>query len=462
MAPGATRRVEHRTLRTGFGREAGSSSIDGAVTLRRLDLRGFSGGRRALEQALPRPLDDDGGCGDAVAAILRAVRAGGDSAVRRFTEEFDRIAIDDLRVSTEEIRSALGRVPSDLQEALDTAHDRILAYHAHESSLPAERFESAGIEVRELVRPVDRAGCYAPGGRARYPSTVLMCAVPAQVAGVDEIVLCVPPAADGRVDDATLAAAAVAGVTEVYRIGGAQAIAAMAYGTESIEPVDVIVGPGNRYVAEAKRQVSGVVGVASAFAGPSEVVVVAGPETPPDLAAIDLLVQAEHGPDGLAWLVTWSDEVAGAVDDHIARMVEASPRRTDLEATLATGGIAVVVDGPEQACAVSNVVAPEHLELLVDDAESLLPLVRSAGAVFLGTDSPASFGDYLAGPNHVLPTNRTARFASALRVDDFCRHIHAVTVGEKALEELGPHVVTLAETEGLPAHAESVRMRWQT
>ena len=204
--------------------------------------------------------------------------------------------------------------------------------------------KSGGIEVRHLVRPVARAGCYAPGGRARYPSTVLMCAVPAQVAGVDEIVLCVPPGPDGRVDDATLAAAAVAGVDEVYRVGGAQAIAAMAYGTESIGAVDVIVGPGNRYVAEAKRQVSGVVGVASAFAGPSEVVVIAGPETPPELAAIDLVVQAEHGPDGLAWLLTWSEEVAEAVTAEVAGMVARSPRRGDLEATLDAGGFVVLVD----------------------------------------------------------------------------------------------------------------------
>ncbi len=197
-----------------------------------------------------------------------------------------------------------------MQDALDVAHDRILTYHAHEAAVPAEDYTSGGITVRHLVRPVARAGCYAPGGRARYPSTVLMCAVPAHVAGVEEIVLCVPPGPDGCVDDATLAAAAVAGVTEVFRVGGAQAIAAMAYGTESIGAVDVIVGPGNRYVAEAKRQVSGVVGVAAAFAGPSEVVVIAGPETPPELAAIDLVVQAEHGPDGLAWLITWSEEVA--------------------------------------------------------------------------------------------------------------------------------------------------------
>jgi len=430
------------------------------MTLRRLDLREFSGSRRDLESALPGPVDEQERSSEAVAAIIDEVRADGDDALRRLTSRFDGVEIDELRVPEQEIQAALGRIPRPLQDALDVAHDRILAYHAHESGEDVSTFESGGITVRELVRPVRRAGCYAPGGRARYPSTVLMCALPAQVAGVAEIILCVPPGPDGHIDDATLAAAAVAGIHDVYRVGGAQAIAAMAYGTASIEPVDVIVGPGNRYVAEAKRQVSGVVGVASAFAGPSEVVVIAGPGTPPELAAIDLVVQAEHGPDGLAWLVTWSEEVADAVTAAVDRIVEKSPRRADLEATLGAGGYAVLVKGPKQACAVSNVVAPEHLEILTDDALSLLDDITSAGAVFLGRNAPASVGDYLAGPNHVLPTNRTARFASALRVDDFRRHIHAVTVNETALEELGPHVITLAETEGLPAHADSVRLRW--
>jgi histidinol dehydrogenase len=287
-----------------------------------------------------------------------------------------------------------------------------------------------------------------------------MCVTPARVAGVREVVLCTPPGPDGRVDDATLAAARIAGADELYRVGGAQAIAALAYGTDSIAPVDVIVGPGNRYVAEAEHQVADVVGVPSGIAGPSEVVVVAGPDTPAELAAVDLVVQAEHGPDGLAWLVTWSEEVAAAVTAEVSRLVAGSPRREDLEATLARGGIVALVDGPAEACAVANAVAPEHLELMTDDAEELLGSIESAGAVFVGASAPASFGDYLAGPNHVLPTNRSARFGSALRVDDFLRHVHAVSVSEKALEVLGPHVVTLAETEGLPAHAESVRVRW--
>ncbi len=433
------------------------------MLLRRLDVRGFAGNRSQLRDALPRPADEQERSAETVAAIIAEVRAKGDSALRSFTEEFDRVRLDELRVPASEVTAALGRIPGALRDALDIAHARILAYHAHEAGpAGAHSFASGGITVTHLIRPVARAGCYAPGGRARYPSTVLMCVAPARVAGVGEVVLCVPPGPDGDIDDATLAAAAVAGVDQVYRVGGAQAIAAMAYGTESIEPVDVIVGPGNRYVAEAKRQVSGVVGVASAFAGPSEVVVIAGPDTPAELAAIDLVVQAEHGPDGLAWLVTWSDEVAEAVSANVDRMVAASPRRADLEATLEAGGYAVMVDGPDQAMEVANIVAPEHLEILTDDADSWLARVESAGAVFLGTRSPASMGDYLAGPNHVLPTNRTARFASALRVDDFRRHIHAVSVTDAGLAELGPHVVTLAETEGLPAHADSVRLRWKT
>ena len=258
-----------------------------------------------------------------------------------------------------------------------------------------------------------------------------------------------------------LAAAALAGADEVYRVGGPAAIGALAYGTGTIRPVDVIVGPGTARVAQAKREVAGagLVGVPSAFAGPSEVVVVADASVPAEHAAIDVMLQAEHGPDGLAWLVTWDEAVADAVTDAVARLVPASPRRRHLEATLSDGGYAVVCDGPEQALAVANAIAPEHLELLVEGAEELLPLVRHAGAVFCGPLAPASVGDYVAGPNHVLPTYGSARFSGALRVDDFRKHVHVVTVGEKGLAEVGDHVVALATYEGLPAHADSVRLR---
>ncbi|HEV3402148.1 MAG TPA: histidinol dehydrogenase [Acidimicrobiales bacterium] len=426
--------------------------------LTRLDLRGVADDD--LRRRLPRPASSGPGPVDAVRDILAQVRERGDAAVRDLTERFDGVAVDHLRVPQTDLEAALESTPPALREALEAARDAVAAFHRHQVRVD-ERVERDGVVVRELRRPVDRAGIYAPGGRARYPSTVLMCAVPARVAGVGELVLCVPPEADGRVAAPTLAAAALAGVDEVYRCGGAQAVAAMAYGTESVRPVDVIVGPGNVYVALAKRELaaSGLVGIPSAFAGPSEVVVVADETTPVELAAIDVVVQAEHGPDGLAWLVTWSDEVASTVTEAVTRIVARSPRRADLEATLAGGGYAAIVDGPEQALAVANAIAPEHLELMCDGAEDLLPLVRHAGAVFCGPSAPASVGDYIAGPSHVLPTNGSARFSSGLRVDDFVRHIHAVTLDAAALARVAPHVAALAEAEGLTAHAESVLVR---
>ena len=424
--------------------------------LTRIDVRGRQGA--ALAAALPRPEEPGRAERERVASIIDDVRTRVDRALVELTEELDGVALDRLRVPDARLHDALARIPEALRQALLVAHRNIAAYHAHELTSVAD-FVAHGLRIRHLVRPVDRVGCYAPGGRARYPSTVLMCAVPARVAGVQEVALCVPPDRDGRVDDATLAAAALAGVDEVYAIGGAQAIAAMAYGTESVRRVDVVVGPGNRFVAEAKRQVAGTVGVASAFAGPSEVVVVAAPGTPAGFAAIDLAVQAEHGPDGLAWLVTWSEEKAREVEAELERVVAESPRRADLASTLERGGYSCIVDDAEQAVAVSNVVAPEHLELLFEGAESLLGSVRAAGAVFCGPWSPASLGDYVAGPNHVLPTDRTARFASALSADDFRRHLHAVSAQPSAMEALGPAVETLAETEGLPAHAASIALR---
>jgi histidinol dehydrogenase len=426
------------------------------VPLSRLDLRGVPADE--LARVLPRPPLAQSFPTEAVAAIVDEVRAGGDEAVRDCTKRFDGIDVAHAAVAREDLEAALAGLDPALRSALELAYARILAYHGHEPG-PVPDFENDGVVVRHLLRPVDRAGLYAPGGRARYPSTVLMCAAPARVAGVQELVLCVPPGPDGQVAPETLAAAAIAGIDEVYAIGGAQAVAAMAFGTQSIRPVDVIAGPGNRYVAEAKRQVSGMVGVPSAFTGPSEVVVVADDTTPVAWAAIDVVVQAEHGPDGLAWLVTWSTAAADAIEAEVDALVAASPRRADLEATLGRGGYVAVVDGPAQALAVANVVAPEHLELLVEDATALLPGVRHAGAVFLGPYAPASVGDYLAGPNHVLPTARTARFASALRVDDFRTHIHAVSMDAATLARLAPAVAAIAEAEGLPAHARSVIVR---
>ena len=423
--------------------------------LRTLDLRGRGD---SLIDLLPRPVDPGADVADVVAEIIAEVRRDGDDALRRLTRRFDGHELLAVQVDPAEVDAAAGRIGEGLRDALEAAFDRIVHYHAHEApSLGA--FVDGGLTVEHREVPVERAGCYAPGGRARYPSSVLMCAGPARVAGVSSLALCVPAGADGRVDDATLAAASIAGVNEVYPLGGAQAIAAMAYGTESIAPVDVIVGPGNSYVAEAKRQVSGAVGVASAFAGPSEIVVIADATTPPELAAIDLMVQAEHGPDGMAWLVTWDEELARRVDHELDVLIAQAPRREDLLRTMASSGVICLVDDAAAAMVVSNAIAPEHLELLVEDYRSLADGVRAAGAVFCGIDAPATLGDYAAGPNHILPTNRTARFASALRADDFRRHIHVVEVSRSAFDDLAPTVIALAESEGLAAHAESIRMR---
>ncbi|MCU1493693.1 MAG: histidinol dehydrogenase [Acidimicrobiaceae bacterium] len=420
-----------------------------------LDLRGVPAD---APLSLPRPDLGAEGAIDDVRAILADVRKRGDEAVRELTSRFDGVDIDELRVPQAELARALDRIPDRLRAALIEAKDAIEAFHRHRAPLP-ERYERDGITVDHLEIPVDRAGVYAPGGRAKYPSSVLMTAVPARVAGVGSIACCVPPGPDGRLPDEILAAAALAEVDEVYRVGGAQAIAAMAYGTESIPKVDVIVGPGSRWVSIAQREVRGVVGVPAAFAGPSEVVVVADDSTPPQWAAIDVIVQAEHGPDGLAWLVTWSEEAATAISAAVARLVEASPRRDETLSTLDGGGYAVLVDGPEQAMRVANAIAPEHLELLVDDVDALLPLVRHAGAVFVGPLAPASVGDYIAGPSHVLPTFASARFSSVLGVEDFVRRVHAVRVDRRGIERVAPHVASIADAEGLPAHAESVRMR---
>lgn len=393
-----------------------------------------------------------------VRAIISDVRSGGDAAVREFTRRFDGVDVPRLRVQEAEIEAALGRIPTALRLALHEAHDSIYAFHAHRSPLPS-RYVNDGIEIDHLELPVARAGVYAPGGRAKYPSSVLMTAVPAKVAGVASVIACVPPSSTGELPDEILAAASIAHVDEIYRVGGAQAIAAMAYGTESIDKVDVIVGPGNKYVSIAQREVRGTVGVPGAFAGPSEVVVIADGTTKPEWAAIDVIVQAEHGPDGLAWLITWSEEAADAIAKAMERLIEASPRRAETLSTMEGGGYIVLVDDPAQALEVSNAIAPEHLELLVDDPEPLLAGVKNAGVIFLGPYAPASAGDYMAGPSHVLPTFATARFSSVLGVEDFVRRIHAVRISKSGIARIAPFVTEIAQAEGLAAHAESIRLR---
>ena len=423
--------------------------------LRRIDLRGFTGD---LSDVLPRPETPTGGPVDVVRDILAAVAKRGDAAVREYTSRFDGVELDSLVVADAELAAAIERIEPDVRAALELAAARIAAYH--EAQMPTDvRVEQPGVSIRGIHRAVERAACYVPGGRAVYPSTVLMTAVPARVAGVEQIVVCVPPGPDGKVPDIVLAAAKIAGAHEVVSVGGAQAIGAVAHGTESIRPVDVIVGPGNIYVALAKQEVAGTVGVPSSFAGPSEVVVVADGTDPADFAAVDVILQAEHGPDGLAWFVTWNDAFADEVTASIERLAADAPRRAEIESTLGSSGMVVVTNSPEQAMAVANFIAPEHLEIQTADNEALVAMVRNAGAVFCGRYAPASLGDYLAGPSHVLPTNGTARFASALTVHDFMKDVHIVFVEQAGLEAMGDAVEALAGAEGLDAHAASIRLR---
>jgi histidinol dehydrogenase len=423
--------------------------------LARSDLRGVAD----LASALAPPPDDPGPV-RAVRDIVADVRERGDAALRDLTERFDGCRLDDLRVPNAALAAALDSLASDVRDSLEYAHGEIGAYHAAQR-IGGFTLDRDGIRLTERVVPVARAGCYVPGGRAAYPSSVLMTAVPARIAGVDDVVLCVPPGSDGTVPAVTLAAAALAGVDEVYRVGGAQAIAAMAYGTESIRAVDVIVGPGNVYVALAKREVAGVVGI-DGFNGPSEVAIVADATAHPQWVAADLLAQAEHGPGGAAIVLTWDPAVADAVDRALAELLDDAPQRAELEDTLRTTGRIVLVDDVDAASAAIDVLAPEHLELACADAEKLADEVRNAGAIFVGNYAPAALGDYLAGVNHVLPTARTARFASALRVDTFCKHVHVVDVDASAFGRVAPAVATLAEVEGLVEHARSVTIRDQS
>ncbi|HVJ99068.1 MAG TPA: histidinol dehydrogenase, partial [Acidimicrobiia bacterium] len=389
--------------------------------------------------------------------IITSVRTGGDTALRTLTARFDGVDIEDVLVSPGAIAEALEQISPGLRAGLELARDQILAWHEAQREKEA-RHERLGVEVHERVVPVDRAGCYVPGGLAQYPSSVLMTAIPARVAGVPEVILCTPPGPGGAVSPSVLVAASIAGVDAVYRVGGVQAIAAMAYGTESIRPVDVVVGPGNAYVAEAKRQVYGVVGI-EGLAGPSEVAIVADDSVDPAWVAADLLAQAEHGPGGAVTVIVWDDAVADRVDLALETLLMTTARRAEAQATLEAGGRVVIVADPPTAVEVANAIAPEHLELMCDDAELLTPLVRSAGAVFVGAYAPAVLGDYVAGTNHVLPTGGTARFSSALRVANFQKHIHVVRASAAAVQRVGPAARVVAEAEGLHAHADALRMR---
>ena len=423
--------------------------------LTRIDLRDESVDKLAVSAFETPALEESR---QTVREIISDVRSRGDAALRELAKKFDGAEIDNITVPPATISAAANSVPGKVADVLKAATNRITEYQRSQLQQPHTHV-SDGIAVTARSVAVKSAGLYVPGGKAAYPSTVLMTAIPARVAGVENIAICVPPDASGEVSPATLAAAEIAGVDIVYRIGGAGAIAALAYGTESVAPVDVIAGPGNIYVALAQQEVAGVVGIASGFAGPSEIAVIADDTASPEFAAADLLTQAEHGPSGRAWLISPSEEVLRNVEEALAEQLVTSPRRGEAEATLNEGGYGVLVDDIEAAVEAANKLAPEHVQLMCADAEKLAEGIRNAGAVFCGAFSPAVIGDYIAGPSHVLPTGGTARFANGLQATDFQKRLHTISVSPEGFANVGEATAALAEAEGLMGHRDAVLAR---
>jgi histidinol dehydrogenase len=397
-----------------------------------------------------------------VREVLQTVKRQGDKALLHYTEEFDQqiLSPEQLRVSGSELDAAYQQVPKELLDAIQLACRNIEAFHRQRVPKSWVQFGEDDVVLGKRYTPVDRAGIYVPGGRASYPSTVLMNAIPAKVAKVPRIVMVTPPGPDKMLNPAVLVAAQEAGVQEIYRVGGAQAIAALAYGTETIPKVDVITGPGNIYVTLAKKLVYGTVGIDS-LAGPSEVLIIADEAANPVYIAADLLAQAEHDPMAAAILLTPDLQLAKNVQREVERQLQDHPRRLLTEKAIAHYGLIVHVDSLDTAAELSNEFAPEHLELEIAKPWDLLEKIRHAGAIFLGHSTPEAVGDYLAGPNHTLPTSGAARYASALGVETFMKHSSLIQYSPTALQKVAGAIQALAQAEGLPSHADSVRLRTQ-
>jgi len=413
-----------------------------------------------LEQLTARQDELDRQVEQTVAAIVADVAERGDEAVLEYTARFDRLdaaSVAALEIPAERLVAALDEIPSQQRQALEFAADRVRSYHEHQSQQSWQYRDPAGNLLGQQITPLERAGIYVPGGKASYPSSVLMNALPAKVAGVGEIIMVVP-APGGELSDLVLAAAQIAGVHRVFTIGGAQAVAALAYGTATIPAVDKIVGPGNMYVAAAKRQVFGRVGI-DMVAGPSEILVICDGSTNPDWVAMDLFSQAEHDENAQALLLCPDPAYLVQVQDSIARLLPTMERAATISACLDKRGGLILTRDLAEAVAVSNQLAPEHLELSVADPEALLPLVRHAGAIFMGPYTSEALGDYCAGPNHVLPTSRSARFSSPLGVYDFQKRSSLIMCSEQGVQELGKVASVLARGESLTAHARSAEMR---
>ncbi len=395
-----------------------------------------------------------------VAAILQDVKTRGDTAVLEYTARFDRLSASSmasLELKSTQLRAALDQLPADTRLALESAAQRVRRYHERQVQESWTYTEDDGTVLGQKITPLDRVGLYVPGGKAAYPSSVLMNAIPAKVAGVAELIMVVPTPG-GEQNQLVLAAAAIAGVDRVFTIGGAQAVAALAYGTETVPQVDKIVGPGNAYVASAKRRVFGTVGI-DMIAGPSEILVIADGSTPPEWVAMDLFSQAEH--DEMAQSILLSPDAAylDAVAAAIDKLIEEMPRSEVIRTSLTNRGALILTRDLDDAAAISNTIAPEHLELSVADPDAMLPKLRHAGAIFMGKNTCEALGDYCAGPNHVLPTSRTARFSSPLGVYDFQKRSSLIHVSQAGAQTLGQIAATLAYGEGLQAHARSAEYR---
>lgn len=395
-----------------------------------------------------------------VREILAAVKSDGDTAVIEYSRRFDRITAEtmaDLEISLDRAHAALKNIPQDQRQALEAAADRVRNYHEHQKQDSWSYTEADGTVLGQQVTPLDRAGLYVPGGKAAYPSSVLMNAIPAKVAGVSELIMVVPTP-DGEVNELVLAAAAVAGVDRIFAIGGAQAVAALAYGTETIPQVDKIVGPGNIFVATAKGMVFGTVGI-DMIAGPSEILVICDGKTDPEWIAMDLFSQAEHDEDAQSILISPDADFLVKVKEAIDRLLPTMERKDIISTSLQNRAALIHVDGMDKAIEVANFIAAEHLELSVDEPMEMAKKIRHAGAIFLGRYTPEALGDYCAGPNHVLPTSRTARFSSPLGVYDFQKRSSLIQVSEQGAQSLGKVASVLARGESLTAHARSAEYR---
>jgi len=415
---------------------------------------------QALSTLLHVNADEDDAIESAVTAILQSIRTDGDDALLRHTQQFDRVSADTvaaLEIDRSDWLAALERLPAPQRRALQEAADRVKSYHERQKQESWTFTEVNGTVLGQKITPLDRVGLYVPGGKAAYPSSVLMNVIPAKVAGVSEVIM-VTPTPDGHRNPLVLAAAAIGGVDRIFAIGGAQAVGALAYGTQTIAGVDKIVGPGNAYVASAKRRVFGTVGI-DMIAGPSEILIICDGKTPADWIAMDLFSQAEHDELAQAILLCPDAGFLDQVEQSIDRLLPTMPRHEIIATSLKNRGALVLVDSLEQACDISNRIAPEHLEVSVEDPQALLPKLRHAGAIFMGRHSSESLGDYCAGPNHVLPTSGTARFSSPLGVYDFQKRSSIIDVSAQGATELGEIARILAEGEGLPAHAQSAVYR---